>query len=269
MVTQQNKKLTLGILLTFIICIGSAILAAYSTGPYGNYPNPGIHPGMIGPGTFNDSGVANPQWEIPGKLNIDKNATVKGTLNIDKGLIIGNPAGGDKGTGTINVESVYVNGSKLQYESTNQIHFAKESSSVTSTWLASDTWRVIEQFNISLPAGSIVNSIILQAEVNPDKDGIEAKLRIHCLDFPSAFIETDTLIRFSTGYNGHPNAWDERVGVYIPKNNYGGQLTCTAFMRPSGGKITIDVLAKEITSDCLGCNNGIRNPVLIVTYVII
>ena len=44
MIAQQNKKLTLGILLTFVICIGSAILAAYSTGPYGNYPNPGIIP---------------------------------------------------------------------------------------------------------------------------------------------------------------------------------------------------------------------------------
>ena len=70
--SKQNKKLTLGILLTFIICIGSAILATYSTGPYGNYPNPGIHPGMIGPGTFNDSGVANPQWTIPGDLKINE-----------------------------------------------------------------------------------------------------------------------------------------------------------------------------------------------------
>ena len=82
MTTQQNKKLTLGILLTFIICIGSAILATYSTGPYGNYPNPGIHPGMIGPGTFNASGMANPQWNIPGNLNTD-------TLSTDS-LIIGN-----------------------------------------------------------------------------------------------------------------------------------------------------------------------------------
>ena len=70
---NQNKKLTLGILLTFIICIGSAILATYSTGPYGNYPNPGVHPGMIGPGTFNASGVANPSWVIPGILNMDNN----------------------------------------------------------------------------------------------------------------------------------------------------------------------------------------------------
>ncbi len=69
--SKQNKKLTLGILLTFIICIGSAILATYSTGPYGNYPNPGMHPGMIGPGTFNDSGLANPQWNIPGDLNVN------------------------------------------------------------------------------------------------------------------------------------------------------------------------------------------------------
>ncbi|MCK4730670.1 MAG: hypothetical protein KAT28_05110 [Candidatus Aenigmarchaeota archaeon] len=67
---NQNKKLILGILLTFVICIGSAILATYSTGPYGNYPNPGIHPGMIGPGTFNDSGVASPQWKFLGDLDV-------------------------------------------------------------------------------------------------------------------------------------------------------------------------------------------------------
>ena len=67
---HYNKKLTLGILLTFIICIGSAILATYSTGPYGNYPNPGIHPGMIGPGTFNASGAANPQWNFPGPVKV-------------------------------------------------------------------------------------------------------------------------------------------------------------------------------------------------------
>ena len=77
-----NKKLTLGILLTFIICIGSAILATYSTGPYGNYPNPGIHPGMIGPGTFNDSGVANPQWNIPGDLNVSNGLEVGNGVKI-------------------------------------------------------------------------------------------------------------------------------------------------------------------------------------------
>ena len=65
MISKQNKKLTLGILLTFIICIGSAIFAAYSTGPYGNYPNPGHHPGEIGPGTFNASGVFIPNWSFP------------------------------------------------------------------------------------------------------------------------------------------------------------------------------------------------------------
>ena len=67
---KQNKKLILGILLTFIICIGSAIFAAYSTGPYGAYPNPGIHPGMVGPGTFNASGVVNPQWNFLGDLGV-------------------------------------------------------------------------------------------------------------------------------------------------------------------------------------------------------
>ncbi len=113
MTTQQNKKLTLGILLTFIICIGSAILAAYSTGPYGNYPNPGMHPGMIGPGTFNDSGVANPLWKFLGNLDIKGNTTVQGSLKIDKGLVIGNPVNGSLGDGTINVEKLYVNGSEL------------------------------------------------------------------------------------------------------------------------------------------------------------
>ena len=108
MTTQQNKKLTLGILLTFIICIGSAILAAYSTGPYGNYPNPGMHPGMIGPGTFNDSGVANPQWNIPGNLDVIGNITIQEELSVNKGLVIGNPANGSMGVGTINVENIYV-----------------------------------------------------------------------------------------------------------------------------------------------------------------
>ncbi|MCK4730301.1 MAG: hypothetical protein KAT28_03200 [Candidatus Aenigmarchaeota archaeon] len=78
-----NKKLTLGILLTFIICIGSAIFATYSIGPYGDYPNPGVHPGMMGPGTFNASGVVNPQWNFPGDLNID-GTIVSSTLNISE-----------------------------------------------------------------------------------------------------------------------------------------------------------------------------------------
>jgi len=76
MVNKINKKLTLGILLTFIICIGSAIFAGYSTGPYGNYPNPGVHPGMIGPGIFNASGMANPIWVIPGILNMNNNRII-------------------------------------------------------------------------------------------------------------------------------------------------------------------------------------------------
>ena len=76
MVNKVNKKLFLGILLTFIICIGSAIFAGYSTGPYGNYPNPGVHPGMIGPGIFNASGMANPIWVIPGILNMNNNRII-------------------------------------------------------------------------------------------------------------------------------------------------------------------------------------------------
>ena len=80
-IMNQNKKLTLGILLTFIICIGSAIFAGYSTGPYGNYPNPGHHPGEIGPGTFNASNSTNPYWSFPGKVGI-------GTTNPDKILTV-------------------------------------------------------------------------------------------------------------------------------------------------------------------------------------
>jgi len=126
MATQQNKKLTLGILLTFIICIGSAILATYSTGPYGNYPNPGVHPGMIGPGTFNDSEVANPQWNIPGNLDVIGNATIQGKLNISSGLVIGNPANGSMGAGTINVENIYVNGKEISkgFDSENSMNLA-------------------------------------------------------------------------------------------------------------------------------------------------
>ena len=81
MVNNSNKKFTLGILLTFIICIGSAIFAGYSTGPYGNYPNPGHHPGEIGPGIFNASNSTNPYWSFPGKVGI-------GTTNPDKILTV-------------------------------------------------------------------------------------------------------------------------------------------------------------------------------------
>jgi len=268
MVTQQNKKLTLGILLTFIICIGSAILAAYSTGPYGNYPNPGIHPGMIGPGTFNDSGMANPQWEIPGKLNIDKNATVKGTLNIDKGLIIGNPAGGDKGTGTINVESVYVNGSRMDG---GEVHVDRYYSSVSVINSFGCNWKTIERFNVTLPPGGIITSLTLKAEVNPSKDSIQAQLKIICLEYPTRYVESGVLLGFpDRGWAGYGKTdWSERMGSYIPKNI---NLTskCTLFTRPSGGVVNVEVQGRETRCMCNGlCGNGIRNPVLIVTYVII
>ena len=85
MVSQQNRKVILGILLTSIFCIGSAILATYSTGPYGNYPNPGVHPGMIGPGSFNASGMANPQWDFPGTLNINNLNT--NSLNVGNSVV--------------------------------------------------------------------------------------------------------------------------------------------------------------------------------------
>ncbi len=65
MVSKENKKLILGVLLTFIVCISSAILAAYSTGPEFDYPNPGHHPGEIGPGTFNASGESGAWWYFP------------------------------------------------------------------------------------------------------------------------------------------------------------------------------------------------------------
>ncbi|OYT43595.1 MAG: hypothetical protein B6U88_00450, partial [Candidatus Aenigmarchaeota archaeon ex4484_56] len=62
---NSNKKLIFGILLTFLVCIGSVIFASYSTGPYGNYPNPGHHPGEIGPGTFNCSETTGCYFEFP------------------------------------------------------------------------------------------------------------------------------------------------------------------------------------------------------------
>ncbi len=58
MLSKSNKKLILGILLTFIVCIGSAILAL-------DYPNPGHPASEIGPGTFNASGVSGAWWYFP------------------------------------------------------------------------------------------------------------------------------------------------------------------------------------------------------------
>ena len=73
------KKLSAAIILTFILTIAYQVLGAYMTSPEGlQYPNPGHHPGEIGPGTFNDSGEANPYWSFPGNLNVSGNVTVSG-----------------------------------------------------------------------------------------------------------------------------------------------------------------------------------------------
>ncbi len=115
MVGKENKKLILGVLLTFIVCIGSAILAAYMTNPQDSnlkYPNPGHYPGEIGPGTFNASDSTDPYWNFPGDLNVSGNTqlgdsssdktTVKGDLDLINGTgffykglrIVGNPFSG-------------------------------------------------------------------------------------------------------------------------------------------------------------------------------
>ncbi len=61
MVGKENKKLIFGVLLTFIVCMGSAILAL-------DYPNPGHPANEIGPGTFNTSGVSDALWYFPALL---------------------------------------------------------------------------------------------------------------------------------------------------------------------------------------------------------
>ncbi len=265
MTTQQNKKLTLGILLTFIICIGSAILAGYSTGPYGDYPNPGMHPGMIGPGSFNASGMADPQWEIPGDLRINANATVKGTLSIDKGLVIGSPTGGDMGTGTINIEKIYIDGSEMD---SGDVHVDVYKSSISFDE-PGGAWITVEQFNITLPAGGIITSLVLKAEMNPDSDGIQAQLKIPCLETAWS-VSTGALMGFPERgpFYFYLDRWDKRVGVYTPTIYDQTNTPCTLFTRDFDDVITIDLQLRETKSTCGGCDNGIRNPELIVTYII-
>jgi hypothetical protein len=56
-----SKKLIIAVFLTFIVAIAYQVFASYLTSPEGlNYPNPGHHPGQIGPGTFNTSNNSNP-----------------------------------------------------------------------------------------------------------------------------------------------------------------------------------------------------------------
>ena len=78
-IIMENKKLIFGVLLTFLVCLSSTILASYMTNPVDpslKYPNPGHYPGEIGPGTFNDSNSANPYWKFPGDLNVTGNLTL-------------------------------------------------------------------------------------------------------------------------------------------------------------------------------------------------
>ncbi len=92
MVGKENKKLILGVLLTFIVCMGSAILAAYSTGPEFDYPNPGHQANEIGPGTFNASGESNPYWSFPADELGNIAFLINGTGFFYEGLrIVGNP----------------------------------------------------------------------------------------------------------------------------------------------------------------------------------
>ena len=78
MLSKSNKKLIFGITLTFLVCLGYLVIADFMTSPEGlQYPNPGHHPGEIGPGTFNDSNNPNPYWNFPGNLTVSG----KGTFN--------------------------------------------------------------------------------------------------------------------------------------------------------------------------------------------
>ena len=78
-----NRKLIIAIIITFILTISYQVLAAWSLGPYGNYPNPGHHPGQIGPGVFNGSGNLNPTWTFPGTVNITDKICIGGDC-VDK-----------------------------------------------------------------------------------------------------------------------------------------------------------------------------------------
>jgi len=62
--------------------------------------------------------------KIENNLNVEGDAqlgdsgsdktTVKGDLNVSGGIVVGSPTGGNKGTGTINAEKIYVNGSEIE-----------------------------------------------------------------------------------------------------------------------------------------------------------
>jgi len=67
-IIMENKKLIFGVLLTFLVCLSSTILASYMTNPVDTslkYPNPGHYPGEIGPGTFNCSETTGCYFEFP------------------------------------------------------------------------------------------------------------------------------------------------------------------------------------------------------------
>ena len=54
-------------------------------------------------------GVLKPEKE----LHVAGDAKIENDLNVEGGVVIGNPEGGNKGTGTINAKKIYVNGSEV------------------------------------------------------------------------------------------------------------------------------------------------------------
>jgi len=53
--------------------------------------------------------------------------TIAGDLNVTGGIVVGNPAGGNKGPGTINAQKIYVNGSEVSFEGKIKVWTASKS----------------------------------------------------------------------------------------------------------------------------------------------
>ena len=212
------RKFTLTILLTFTLTIAYQVFAAYLTSPEGlQYPNPGHYPGEIGPGTFNCSNNTNCFWKFPnalfinstsGKvgigtenpkesLEVNGSAKIHKDLKVEGGIVVGNPAGGNKGPGTINAQKIYVNGSEIsgieglnRSEILDMLYFGSGKDGDVVITSNTTLTRDMEYRNLTIKSGAtlnpngwrifVLNTLIIEKGASISRDGNDGEDAHNC-----------------------------------------------------------------------------------------
>ncbi len=111
---SRERRLAEAVLVALLLAVAYKAYASYLPSPQGmglQYPNPGHHPGEIGPGIFNCSGAINCFWKFPAKVIVEGILDLTGHDILGVGKVYAEKAEVDEvEAGRVNASEVCIGG---------------------------------------------------------------------------------------------------------------------------------------------------------------